>query len=134
MSNAFPVLLDSTKNRQGPRVVSHVLWAEPPSLLEPSARLTVSSAGSCSEIETLQCNGATAGGLSLGTTETLGRRILPWGELFQVRQNVFFSSITGPDLLDASSNSPPSLLTSDNYTCLQTQPGASWMGDKIAQC
>lgn len=114
--------------------MSHVLWAEPPSLLEPSARLTVSSAGSCSEIETLQCNGATAGGLSLGTTETLGWRILHCGELFQVRQNgFFFSSITGPDLLGASSNSPPSLLTSDNYTCLQTRPGASWMGDKIAQ-
>lgn len=57
----------------------------------------------------------------------------PGGSCSKYGRMVFFSSITGPDLLGASSNSPPSLLTSDNYTCLQTRPGASWMGDKIAQ-
>lgn len=112
--------------------MSHVLRAEPPFLLEPSARLTVSSAGSCFEIETLRCNGAAAGCLSLGTIEILGQRILHLGELFHVWQNVFFSHITASDLLDASSNSPPSLPTSDNHTCLQTWPGVSWTGDKIA--
>lgn len=89
MSDVFPVLLDSTRNSQGARAVSRVLGAEPPFLREPSARLTVSSAGSRFEKETLQCNGATAGCLSLGTIEILGQRILHLGELYHVWQNVF---------------------------------------------
>ena len=47
MSSAFPVLLDSTKNRQGAWPVSPVLRAELPFMLELSARLTVSPHGSC---------------------------------------------------------------------------------------
>ena len=42
----FPVLLDSTKNRQGAWPVSPVLRAELPFMLELSARLTVSPHGS----------------------------------------------------------------------------------------
>lgn len=55
MSSAFPVLLDSTKNRQGAWPVSPVLRAELPFMLALSARLTVSPHGSCHEREALQC-------------------------------------------------------------------------------
>lgn len=81
MSSVFPVLLDSTKNRQVAWPASLVLWAERPFPLELSARLTVSSKGSHFERETLQCHRDTAGHLDLVTTEILRQIILRFGAL-----------------------------------------------------
>lgn len=81
----FPVPSDSTRNGRGARAVSRVLRVEPPRLLEPSAGLTVSSAGSCSEVDTLRCDGATASALlkcgdggffTGGSCSTCGRIII----------------------------------------------------------
>lgn len=89
MSSAFPVLLDSTKNRQGAWPVSPVLRAELPFMLELSARLTVSPHGSCHERETLQCHTNTAGHLSLGTPGSWRQTVLHLGGLSFVWEDVY---------------------------------------------
>ena len=92
MSSAFPVLLDSTKNRQGAWPVSPVLRAELPFMLELSARLTVSPHGSCHEREALQCHVNTARQLSLDTPEIWRQTVLHLGGLSLAWEDVYLAA------------------------------------------